>query len=139
MYIQLFNLHFVSFPSIESNLWCEFFSNSAVMNATEQIHNKSKKIFLECLCHGFEPSLCEMDECVDVPAIFVNVDSLSAELKYACNYISILNELKFFKRIKASYLTFSRRPFGGHSFGKCTWMESASFVSILSTFSSCSS
>lgn len=91
------------------------------MNATEQIHNKSKKIFLECLCHGFEPFLWEIDECVDVPAfvIFVNVDSLSAEL-------NIYKHLQFytieiFIRIKASHLTFSKRPFGGgQSFGKCT-------------------
>lgn len=68
------------------------------MNATEQIHNKSKKIFLECLCHGFEPSLCEMDECVDVPAIFVNVDSLSAELKFACNYTLYIRRIEIFQK-----------------------------------------
>lgn len=44
-----------------------------------------KKIFLECLCQGFVPSLYEMDErvVVDVPVLFVilvNVDSLSFEL-----------------------------------------------------------
>lgn len=75
----------LSLLSIESSLWCMSFSNSVVMNATQQNHKISRKIFLECLCHGFVPSLCEMDECVvvvDVPAfvIFVNVESLSVEL-----------------------------------------------------------
>lgn len=53
------------------------------MNDIEQIHINSKKIILECLCHGLAPSLfAEPDECVDAPAIFVNVDPLSVEVLY---------------------------------------------------------
>lgn len=84
MYLAVQYLHFVSLLSTDSSLWCKIFSNSDVMKAVHKNHRISKKIFLECLCHGFEPSLCEMDECVvDVPVlfvIFVNVDSLSFEL-----------------------------------------------------------
>lgn len=50
------------------------------MNAVEQIHISIKKMVFECLCHGFEVSFSEMDECMELPAlvIFVSVDPLSA-------------------------------------------------------------
>lgn len=53
------------------------------MNAIEQIHNKSRNIIFECLCHGLAASLlAEPDECDEAPAfvIFVNVDALSVDV-----------------------------------------------------------